>query len=374
MKPIVTAHSKLKPLVLLALCVPAAIALPAQTLTTIHTFCSKAAPCPDGVGPNALVQGIDGSFYGTTAGGGADIYSTAGGFLGGAMFKITSGKLTTIYNFCSLPGCADGGAPYGALVEAKNSGDLYGVTTGGGANPGPYGIGTGTIYKITLTGSLTTLYNFCSETDCADGYQPYAGLVQATNGDYYGTTGYGGAHGGGTLFKITAGGTFSRLYSFCSRSGCADGGSPYGALVQGNDGNLYGTTTYGGDSPYLSTLPSAGPFGKPGGTVFKFTPQGKLTTLYSFCSEVSQNRCTDGEGPAVLIKGIDGNLYGTTSIGGANTGGATSLDPTAFQSGDGTIYRITPSGEFKTLYNFCSQSSLKANARMDKPQTLSEEG
>ena len=125
--------------------------------------------------------------------------------------------------------------------------------------------------------TLTTLYSFCSQSGCPDGYSPYAGLVQATNGDLYGTTYFGGTGNGGTIFKIAPGGTLTTVHSFCSQSGCPDGDAPAG-LVQAANGDFYGTTS--GDR-------TSGNYG----TVFKITPGGTLTTLYSFCS---QSGCTDG--------------------------------------------------------------------------------
>src|ERR1017187_8227351 len=123
--------------------------------------------------------------------------------------------LTTIHRFCSQSGCPDGASPSAGLVQATN-GDLYGTTPHAGAND------DGTIFKITPGGTLTTLYSFWSQTNCTDGATPYAGLVQAANGDLYGTTYYGGTNGGGTVFKITQGGTLTTLYSFCSQTNCTD--------------------------------------------------------------------------------------------------------------------------------------------------------
>jgi len=193
-----------------------------------------------------------------------------------------------------------GGAnPYAGLVQATN-GDLYGTTEAGGAN------GYGTVFKITPSGTLTTLYSFCSQSGCPDGSYPGGGLVQATNRDLYGTTYSGGANGGGTIFKITPSGTLTTLYSFCSQSGCTDGEHSRAGLVQATDGDLYGTTVNGGANG--------------DGTIFKITPSGTLTTLYSFCS---QSGCTDGEIPlAGLVQATDGDLYGTTEVGGLVYGGA----------------------------------------------------
>jgi uncharacterized repeat protein (TIGR03803 family) len=301
-----------------ALCAGAAIALPAQTLSTLHSFDGT-----DGAGPVAgLVQATNGDLYGTTGGGGADG--------GGTVFKMTTaGTLTTLYRFCSQPVngvCTDGAGPEAGLVQATN-GDFYGTTVGGGAK------NFGTIFKITPSGTLTTLYSFCSQSGCTDGYVPYAGLVQATNGDFYGTTWRGGVNGEGTVFTITPSGTLTTLYSFCSQGGgnCTDGELPYAGLVQATNGDFYGTTQFGGAN--------VAPNGASAGTIFKITPSGTLTTLYSFCS---QSGCTDGYVPdAGLVQATNGDFYGTTWGGGVN--------------GEGTVLRITPSGMLTTLYNFCSQ-------------------
>src|ERR1039458_171858 len=198
----------------LVLCATTAIALPAQTLTTLYSFCSQSG-CADDANPTAgLVQATNGDLYGTTSG-----FPNGNN---GTVFKITpGGTLTTLYGFCSQSGCTDGAAPYAGLVQAAN-GDLYGTTQYGGTN-GDYG----TVFKITPSGTLTTLYSFCSQTNCADGDEPVAGLVQAANGDFYGTTGGGGANVYyGTVFKITPSGTLTTLYNFCPQSGCTDGGNP----------------------------------------------------------------------------------------------------------------------------------------------------
>src|ERR1039457_1285697 len=254
----------------LALCATTAIALPAQTLTTLFTFDGT-----DGRNPHAgLVQATNGDLYGTT---------------NGTVFKITpGGTLTTPYSFCSQTNCTDGTVAQAALVQAAN-GDLYGTTYGGGTN------GYGTVFKITPGGTLTTLYSFCFQSGCTDGVEPYPGLVQAANGDLYGTAYGGGTNGYGTVFKITPGGTLTTLYSFCYRSGCTDGAYPYAGLVQAANGVLYGTTTSGGANN--------------SGTVFKITTSGTLTTLYSFCS---QTNCTDGDAPSAgLVQAANGDLYGT---------------------------------------------------------------
>src|SRR5208337_3098160 len=131
--------------------------------------------------------------------------------------------------------------------------------------------GCGTVFEVTPAGTLTVLHSFCVNYPCADGASPYAALVQGTDGNFYGTA-YGlGKFNGGTVFKITPAGALTTLHSFCSQPNCTDGGNPYAGLVQASDGNFYGTTFERGANG--------------DGTVFKITPGGTLTTLYSFGSQ-----------------------------------------------------------------------------------------
>jgi uncharacterized repeat protein (TIGR03803 family) len=277
------------------------------TLTTLYSFNNF----PEGLYPYAgLVQATNGDLYGTTDDGGA-----AGE--GGTVFKITpSGTLTALYSFCGGDVCLEGANPVSALVQATN-GNFYGTAQTGGANCLPDG-GCGTVFEMTPRGKLTTLYTFCAQSGCTDGANPVAGLVQATDGDFYGTTKNGGANGDGTIFKITRAGILTTLYSFCADYEdytCMDGYGPYAGLIQATDGDFYGTTFGGGAN--------CAPYGC--GTIFKITPGGTLTTLYSFCS---QSGCTDGASPyAGLIQATNGDFFGTTYGGGAN--------------GDGTVFRLS---------------------------------
>ncbi|HEV2176786.1 MAG TPA: choice-of-anchor tandem repeat GloVer-containing protein [Terriglobia bacterium] len=302
------------------------------TLTTLYSFCSQSG-CTDGNGPQAaLVQTTSRAFYGTTFEGGANGVGT--------VFKITpGGTLTALYSFCSQSGCPDGSGPVGTLVQAVN-GNLYGTTSGGGDESCNPPSGCGTVFKITPAGTLTTLHCF----DMTDGSQPVGELIQAADGNLYGTTLVGGANGqGGTVFKITPSGTLMTLYSFCSQSLCADGLGPEAGLIQATDGNFYGTTQQGGANNCSGVTGC--------GTVFKITPSGTLTTLYSFCS---QSGCTDGQAPAAaLAQATDGNLYGTTNGGGTNA--------------HGTIFEITPSGTLTTLYSFCSLSGCTDGEEPNAP-------
>jgi len=296
---------------------------PSGHLTTLYNFCSK-SNCIDGEEPNnGMMLASNGNFYGYTTFGGISFF----GFGQGTMFQLTpGGKLTTLYLFCSLTNCADGSGPEGTPVQGSD-GRLYGVTGAGGA------YSAGTVFAITTSGNLTTLYSFCpGRTSCTDGALPAGTLVQAANGDFYGTTARGGANGpfDGTIFKMTPNGKLTTLYSFCSQPDCADGQSPNTALVQDADGNFYGTTYNGG---------VVNCNGNGCGTIYKITPAGQFTSLYSFCK---QSGCKDGWTPAVLTRGTDGNFYGTTLAGG--------------DYDKGTIFELTPAGELTTLYSFCAKS------------------
>ena len=224
-----------------------AVCAQAQTLTSLYSFCTQ-TNCTDGERPAApLVQGTDGNLYGETEFGG----SSASGTLGsGTVFEITtSGEFTTLYTFCSSLPCTDGSGPYGGLVLATD-GNLYGATSGGGVHD------FGTVFKITPAGKLTTLHNF----DYTDGWEGQArGLIQAANGSFYGTAPYGGAYGQGTAFEVTASGTFTTLHSFYGTPGCPGCVAPNG-LTQGADGNLYGTTSGGGESENCSAEWTGGTF------------------------------------------------------------------------------------------------------------------
>ena len=379
----------------LMFCVATATSSSAQTFTSLWSFYWSTGITGGGYPLGTLVQGTDGNLYGTTMTGGANQYFDSI-WWGGTVFKITpEGTLTTLYSFCAQTDCDDGNSPWAGLVQAADGnlygtatafggfdecfpstcgtvfkitpggtlttlhrfdgtdgefpqglvlasdGNLYGTTWGGGANISGiecYNDGCGTVFKITPGGTLTTLYSFCAQTNCTDGYTPNGPLVQGSDGNIYGTTSEGGANcvssgGCGTIFKITPQGALTTLYSFCSLSGCADGSGPSAPLIQGTDGNFYGTTDFGGAGANCTSSSGCG-------TVFEITPEGVLTTLYSFCS---QSGCADGSGPSDLLLATNGNFYGTTGEGGvyATLGG-----------GSGTIFKITPGGTLTTLHSF----------------------
>ena len=252
--------------------------------------------------------------------------------------------LTTLVSF----DITDGASPYGPLLIGAD-GNFYGVTTAGGSAANcNNNEGCGTIFKVTPGGTLTTLYSFCAQANCADGLYPNGGLVQGSDGNIYGTTSEGGratnhtfcSPGCGTVFQLTAQGVFTTLYAFCVDSNCSDGFSP-SALAPGSDGNFYGTT-YEGGSVGSSCNQVVGC-----GSVFKITPGGALTTVYSFCSLA---QCADGRFPtAPLVRGSDGDFYGTTSAGG--------ISSSSCLQNCGVLFKITPAGSLTPLYEFCSQAN-----------------
>lgn len=191
------------------------------------------------------------------------------------------------------------------MLGLANDGNFYGITSAGGA------YGKGTVFQLTSSGTLTVLYSFCAQSGCPDGSSPNS-VIQAADGNFYGTTLNGGTHGGGVVFNVPASDTATTLYSFCTKSKCTDGKTPVG-LIQATDGNFYGTTKKGGANG------SAGG----DGTIFKVTSKGKLTTLYNFCS---QTQCQDGQLPyAGLVQDTNGVFYGTTYYGATEYGTVFSL-------------------------------------------------
>jgi len=294
----------------------------AGTLTSLLSFNGTNGDYPDA----RLVQGKDGNFYGTTYQGSAD---------SGTVFRMTAaGKLTTLHKFDGL----DGGGPTGALIQATN-GNFYGTTSGSRSGGG------GTVFQITPAGALTTLYNFCSKSNCTDGSTPNAGLIQATDGKLYGTTFAGGSNttscsgGCGTIFKITTGGALTTLYNFCSQSGCTDGNSPDEGLVQDTNGTFYGTTYYGGTDglgtifslstglgAFVETLPGSGKVGA------KVTILG---TNLTGTTSVSFN------GTGATFKVVSSSEITTTVPTGATTGTVEVTTPGGtFKSN--VKFRVTP--------------------------------
>jgi uncharacterized repeat protein (TIGR03803 family) len=262
----------------------------AGSLTDLHDFDPAEGFCPNA----GLTLATDGSFYGTTLGGGNN--------QNGVLFKITPKGTYTVLHF--FAGGADGSGPSAAPIEASN-GALYGTTEGDSTGS--------TIYKYTAAGGLNTIYQF----DGTHGQGVIAPLIQGTDGKLYGTASSGGANGCGTVFQMSTVGKLLKSYSFlCGLSGA----QPVGPLVQAADGNFYGTTQAGGGG---------------GGTVFKMGSDVRPSVLYSFGAAGPD----DGQEPlAGLIQATEGNLYGTTLQGGS--------------AGFGTLFQISTSGAYQLLFSF----------------------
>jgi uncharacterized repeat protein (TIGR03803 family) len=341
-----------------------AVSAQAQTFTTLAAFNGLNGELPFF---GSMVQSTNGNYYGSTVDGGTKGY--------GVIFQLTSaGKLTDLYSFCALAGCADGTFPMVAPILGSD-GNFYGTTYSGGNSSN-----SGTVYKMTIGGKLTTLYSFCPTQPCSDGVNP-VGLIEGSDGNFYGVAQYGGAFGDGTFFELTSLGQFKVLHSFCAQPGCSGGASPEASPMQASNGNFYGTTTLGGLHG--------------DGVVYEITPAGSYKALYKFCS---QTDCADGSSPqATLVQDASGNLYGTTVYGGAygegtvfeitptdqyivlhsfdgsdgSDGGYPQSAPTVANDGNlygtttnginnGNIYQITPEGTYTSLYSFCNPTRCNA--------------
>lgn len=359
-------------------------AMAASHYKVLHSFKG-----PDGANPMAsLIFDAAGNLYGTAEGGGA--------FGGGTVFKLTpssngSWAESVLYSFCSLPFCDDGGAPAGTLIfdgagnlygttainggvvfELKPNadgtwtesvlhsfsgspdglvpsgalvfdaaGNLYGTTAYGGSGPplacgnNPV-IGCGTVFRLTPnsdgTWTESILYNFCSVTNCADGWGPSGGLTFDASGNLYGTTGAGGASNNGVVFKLAPQSDGSWIESVILKfSGFPGGDTPVSQLIIDAAGKLYGTTLLGG-------IRGAGY-----GVVFKLTPNANGTwserILHTFLDQPSANP------RAALILDAAGNLYGTTANDSA--------------SGYGTVFKITPQRCYTALHTFAATTALR---------------
>ena len=271
---------------------------PTGTESVLYSFAASG----DGTNPQgSLVQATDGKLYGMTPSGGANATGTV------FAIDLTSGTESVIHNF---GGPGDGTAPYGSLIQASD-GNLYGMTSGGGAN------GAGTVFEINLTtGTESVIHSFGGP---GDGSAPYGTLIQASDGNLYGTTVTGGANGTGAVIKLTlATPTESVVYSFAATG---DGTSPYGALLQASDGNLYGLTQSGGANN--------------AGVAFRLqiNPSVTETILHTFGGS------GDGLHPfGGLIQASDGNLYGLTQLGGSHN--------------FGILFKMTLTGTETILHSF----------------------
>ncbi len=333
-----------------------AVAATAQTYTVLYTYPIGSGAYSGILAPQVMSQGRDGNLYSTISNDGTKNVGT--------VYKMTTaGQLTSLYTFCFQTSCTDGSTPRGGVTLGFD-GNLHGTTLGGGTH------GAGTLFTITPAGTLTTQWNFANGTDdSVPTYAPFQGQdgniygvsigqyngqygafykisssgvftvlhdftytdgsdpslpTQGTDGNFYGTTILGGSKGLGVVYKMTPAGKVTVLHNFIG--GITDGCYPEGILVQGGDSNFYGVTDLCGATNR--------------GIAFKISPAGAFTLLYNFCSTAG---CFDGSQPlAGLVRGTDGNFYGTSSAGGTKN--------------YGSIYKITPAGQLTTLYSFCDPS------------------
>lgn len=260
--------------------------------TNLFSFTGTNNPWRGAAPAAALVPDGNGNFFGTADFGGNTNAVYAGGLQGygyGTVFELTSNGTVTVP---VVFGGANGIHPSGGLVLAKD-GNFYGTTTWGGNISGLFPAGPGTVFKLNPDGTYTNIYKF---TGFDDGGYVYAGLVQGQDDYLYGATFGGGSAQNGTLFKISTNGDFVPLRSFSF----SESATPYAGMIEGSDGNLYGTTYR---NAFYGTY----------GSVFQLTPGGAFTNLFFF------NNANNGSYPkGVLVQGPDNNLYGTTSSGGAN--------------------------------------------------------
>ncbi len=256
-----------------------------QTFATLYSFPGSASIA---AAPNGLIQGSDGAFYGTTAGGGANTI--------GSIFRFSAdGKtLTTLYSFTGSNGTGD--LPSAALLQGSD-GAFYGTTQGESDAPD-----NGVVFRLSADGKTFTILHVFNGSDS---YAfPEAALIQGIDGAFYGTTLGAGARGNGMVFRVSADGkTFANLHSFTGASG--DGANPYGAPLQASNGNFYGTTNGGGAGGY--------------GSIYQLSSDGKtLTTIHSFTGPAG-----DGLHPqSTLLQGSDGNLYGACAGGSGGDQGS----------------------------------------------------
>jgi len=293
---------------------------PAGAETVIYSF-KGSITGPDGDGPDSSLINVGGALYGTTVAGGNDMDC-------GTVFKVTqAGVETVLHVFCSTQN--DGANPLAGLINV--GGTLYGTTENGGTG------GRGTVFKMTRSGKVAVLHSFGAT---GDGQYPIAGLINV-DGTLYGTTFEGGANGLGTVFKITPAGVESVVYAFANGT---DGAYPKAPLLN-VDGTLYGTTYGGGGNLCDHDSYSCG-------AVFKITPSGQESVLYSFKDKPDANT------PRAGLINLNGTLYGTTAGGGTgrNCGG----------EGCGTIFKLTPAGVETIVHSLLTDEGIRPNASLLK--------
>jgi uncharacterized repeat protein (TIGR03803 family) len=313
----------------------------AGVLTTLVEFTQNGAS-NKGRGPRAgLVQAGDGNFYGVTQRGGADN--------SGTLFRMTpAGVLSTLVEFTGNGVVNKGDSPSAALLQAGD-GQMYGTTLSGGLN------GLGTVFKVSSTGSLTTLVEFATNGASDFGRNPRSGLTQSADGNFFGTTSRGGTMDLGTVFKMSADGTVTPMAAFTGNGANNKGSLPYSNLVQGGDGNFYGATREGGAYGY--------------GTLFRMTPLGEVTTLVEFTGNGATNKGCYPSG--ALVQGVDGNFYGTTERGGP---GFNVVEVGMSNYANGTVFRLTTAGVLTTLVEFTNNGASNKGSQPSAGLALGADG
>ncbi len=329
----------------------------AQTLSTLYSFCSTTNNfiCTDGNQPGHLIHGTDGNFYGATSAGGTNDFGT--------IFKITpTGTLTTLHEFSGTAGIADGSSP---LLDLESGGLFYGTTITGGTNH------NGAIFTITSAGTFTFLHQFSGTNGVADGSFPE--ILLPSGSSFIGSTVEGGTNNAGTIYTITAGGALTTIHEFGGTNGVdgsllpiltfADGANFIGTVFNGVPGETLTTGTvfritaggtfatihaFGGaegtepivtaksGANYIGTTQDGGSNGV--GSAFEMTSAGTVTTFYQFSGT---NGVMDGSSPGLTpITDSAGGFYGATQDGGTNS--------------QGLIFTLTTSGTLTHVYEFCS--------------------
>jgi uncharacterized repeat protein (TIGR03803 family) len=293
---------------------------------TIHNFCSTKFSC-NVSGAGQLVQGLDGNLY--AAGFGGIVNSTCSTGCGVVVKMTPQGIITPIYEFCSQANCTDGIYPSGLILG--NDGNFYGVTIAGGL---PSNInsncpqGCGTVFKLTPQGTLTTLYSL----DPSAGYYAVQ-VIQGVNGNFY-------VHSFTDPFDDAEDNVFSMTQTGSVTSLAGLDWAYMSLAFQGTDGTVYGATTPTCDQ-YCQAM---------GGTLFAMTPEGAITNFFNFCP--AETNCTNGASPSSMLRGADGNFYGTTYLGGI----LSTENYSGCNYGCGTAYKVTPAGDLTTLYDFCAEA------------------
>jgi uncharacterized repeat protein (TIGR03803 family) len=383
-------------LIVLSLIIAASAQSSKANLSVLFSFpCDQSGTCPDGYFPLSLIEGIDGNFYGVAAGGGNGMNAQ------GTVFKITpGGQISVIYSFAEKP---DGSLPFGASPETViqgTDGFLYGTTLVDGA------FGFGTIFKLTTSGAITDLHDFCGTQSCADGAYP-SFLTQALDGDFYGSTGPSGAPAD-ILYRMTPTGTFKVLHTFDTK-GHADGGGTFG-FTQAPDGNFYGATVAGSqNTPFNSVfqfIPGSGAYKilhgfdwpniaqsglvlASNGELFGLQTNSILYEIstkgaYSEIGALSSTQYADGH----ILQASDGNLWGDF-VGGdcgdqgmvfaATTAGSVLQNLTfncntdgeqperMFQAADGKFYGVTSGSGVATINSITNGTIWSIDAGLPPP-------